>query len=193
MKFDRYLKDEDFTYLSEFVTICEAAMLSEMSNKTFEEIRLAAKKLGLRVNRSDKIFDYLKDAGMWVNDFFRSAVLYASTDLKNRTLRKEFAREMKDSFKKLNKKEMAAFILTLDKSTIGITAHIRHVLQGLFGIEVTGYYQLHQQHKQNIINMRHELKLLKKHMDERGAGSDDMKIVSHFGNLIDNLEEEGID
>lgn len=192
MKFKEHLKD-DFTYLSEFVTICEAAMLSEMSNQKFEEIRLAAKKLGLRVNRSDSIFDFLKDIGGVTSDFFRSAVLYASTDLSDKKSKSVFKADMKSALSRITKKEMSAFLLTLDKSTIGITSHVRHIMQGLFGIEVTGYYQLYQQHKQNIINMRRELKVLRTHMDKRGAGPQDMKIVSHFENLIDNIEEEGVE
>jgi len=192
MRFDEYIKD-DFTYLSEFVTICEAAMLSEMSNKKFEEIRLAAKKLGLRVNRSDSIFDFLKDVGNVTSDFFRSAVLYASTDLSDKKTKGIFKADMKSALSRITKKEMSAFLLTLDKSTIGITSHVRHIMQGLFGIEVTGYYQLYQQHKQNIINMRRELKVLRTHMNKRGADPQDMKIVSHFENLIDNIEEEGVE
>jgi len=193
MKFDEYLKPVEFTYLTEYVTICEAAMISEMSNKTFEEIRIAAKKLGLRVNRSDSVFDFLKDVGGTVSDFFRSAVLYASTDINDKKTKQTFVSDMKSSFKRINKKEMTAFLLVLDKSTLGLTSHVRHIMQGLFGIEVTGYYQLYQQHQQNIINMRRELKTLKAHMDSRNAGPDDMKILTHFGNLIDNLEEEGIE
>jgi len=193
MKFNEYLKEADFTFLSEYITICEAAMLSEMSNEKFEEIRLAAKKLGLRVNRSDSIFDFLKDAGRTVSDFFRSAVLYASTDIRDKKTKKLFVSDMKQALSGINKKEMTAFLLILDKSTLGLTSHIRHILQGLFGIEVTGYYQLYQQHQQNIINMRRELKTLKQHMAKRGAGPDDMKIVSHFELLIDTLEEEGFD
>lgn len=192
MKFDEYLKEEEFTYLTEYVTICEAAMLSEMSNKTFEEIRLAAKRLGLRVNRSDSVFDFLRDVGKSTSDFFRSAVLYASTDIKDKKTKQTFVKDMKSSLSRINKKEMTAFLLVLDKSTLGLTSHVRHILQGLFGIEVTGYYQLYQQHQQNIINMRRELKTLKAHMASRDATQDDMKIMAHFENLIDNLEEEGV-
>jgi hypothetical protein len=192
MKFDEYLKEEYFTFLGEYVTICEAVMLSEMSNKTFEEIRQAAKKLGLRVNRSDSIFDFLKDVGKTTADFFRSAVLYASTDITDKKTKQGFVSDMKVSLGRINKKEMTAFLLILDKSTLGLTSHIRHILQGLFGIEVTGYYQMYQQHKQNIVNMRRELKTLKTHMTSRDATPDDMKILAHFKNLIDNLEEEGV-
>ncbi len=191
MKFNEHLKD-DFTFLNEYVTICEAAMLSEMSNERFEEIRVAAKKLGLRVSRSDSIFDFLKDIGGVTSDFFRSAVLYASTDLSDKKSRSVFKADMKSALSRITKKEMSAFLLTLDKSTIGLTSHIRHIMQGLFGIEVTGYYQLYQQHKQNITNMRRELKVLKKHMMGREATPQDLKIVTHFENLIDNLEEEGV-
>lgn len=191
MRFDEYVKPIEFTYLTEYVTICEAVMLSEMSNQKFEEIRLAAKKLGLRINRSDSIFDFLKDVGTTTSDFFRAAVLYASTDMKDKKTKQGFVSDMKSSLSRINKKEMTAFLLILDKSTLGLTSHVRHILQGLFGIEVTGYYQLYQQHQQNIINMRRELKTLKSHMNNRGAGPDDMKIVAHFETMIDNLEEEG--
>jgi len=192
MKFDKYIKPIKFTYLTEYVTICEAAMLSEMSNEKFEEIRLAAKKLGIKVNRSDSIFDFLKDIGSTTSDFFRAAVLYASTDMSDKKTKQVFVSDMKSALSRITKKEMVAFLLVLDKSTLGITSHVRHILQGLFGIEVTGYYQLFQQHQQNIINMRKELKTLKSHMSNRNANPDDMKIVSHFENLIDNLEEEGV-
>ena len=192
MKFNEYLKEEDSIYVTEYVTICEAAMLSEMSNKTFEEIRQAAKRLGLRVNRSDSIFDFLKDVGKTTSDFFRSAVLYASTDMTDKKTKQGFVNDMKSSLSRINKREMTAFLLVLDKSTLGLTSHIRHILQGLFGIEVTGYFQMYQQHQQNIINMRRELKTLKTHMASRDATPEDMKILSHFKNLIDNLEEEGV-
>ena len=192
MKFNEYLKEEDATYITEYITICEAVMLSEMSNKTFEEIRQAAKRLGLRVNRSDSIFDFLKDVGKTTSDFFRSAVLYASTDMTDKKTKQGFVNDMKSSLSRINKREMTAFLLVLDKSTLGLTSHIRHILQGLFGIEVTGYFQMYQQHQQNIINMRRELKTLKTHMASRDATPEDMKILSHFKNLIDNLEEEGV-
>jgi len=193
MRFDEYVKPIEFTYLTEYVTICEAVMLSEMSNQKFEEIRLAAKRLGLRINRSDSIFDFLKDVGSTTSDFFRAAVLYASTDMKDKKTKQGFVSDMKSSLSRINKKEMTAFLLILDKSTLGLTSHVRHILQGLFGIEVTGYYQLYQQHQQNIINMRRELKTLRDHMSKRNAGPEDMKIVSHFEMLIDNLEEEGVE
>ena len=192
MKFNEYLKSEEFTYLTEYVTMCEAAMLSEMSNEKCEEIRIAAKKLGLRVNRSDSIFDFLKEVGGVTADFFRAAVLYASTDMKNKKMKHILKNDMKASLRRINKKEMSAFLLMLDKSTLGLTSHIRHIMQGLFGIEVTGYYQLYQQHQQNIINMRRELIVLTKHMKSRNATPEDLKIVTHFQNLIDNLEEEGV-
>ena len=192
MKFNEYLKEEDATYITEYITICEAVMLSEMSNKTFEEIRQAAKRLGLRVNRSDSIFDFLKDVGKTTSDFFRSAVLYASTDMTDKKTKQGFVNDMKSSLSRINKREMTAFLLVLDKSTLGLTSHIRHILQGLFGIEVTGYFQMYQQHQQNIINMRRELKTLKTHMSSRDATPEDMKILTHFQNLIDNLEEEGV-
>jgi len=193
MKFNNYLNNDSFTIFVEYVTLCEAAMLSEMSNEKFKEIKAAAKKLGLRVNRSDSLFDYLKSASRFVNDLFRSAVLYASTEMSNRSMKNVLKKDMKDAFKRMNKKEIAAFLLTLDKSTIGLTAHLRHILQGILGIEVTGYYQLHQAHLQNILNLKHELKALKKHLTSRNAPPEDMKIIGHFESLIDSMEEEGLE
>ena len=106
MRFDEYVKPIEFTYLTEYVTICEAVMLSEMSNQKFEEIRLAAKRLGLRINRSDSIFDFLKDVGSTTSDFFRAAVLYASTDMKDKKTKQGFVSDMKSSLSRINKKEM---------------------------------------------------------------------------------------
>ena len=64
MKFNKHLKEHDYP---NFELLCilldlenENNLHEGVSDKTFDTLKKAATKLGLRLKRSDSIFDYLK-------------------------------------------------------------------------------------------------------------------------------------
>jgi len=158
MKFEKHMKDweqGEFIYFSAVLELLEAAgfdddlllmeaypemaaSLKKTSN-WYELLKAAAAKMGLRLKRTETIWDYIKKGGTWFEDFFRLISLYLLTDVTDSKTRKLIKKYAKAHLKSVNPKEVAAFILQLDRGLFGLTAHIRHILMSVFGIEVATY------------------------------------------------------
>lgn len=144
MNFKNYLKADNFPYLNNYILMLEHTSLDEKRGPSPEALNMAkklGKKMGFRINPSDTIFDYLKRASKGINDLFSLTSLYLFTDIKDRKSRADIVKNIKRTIGKVDKKEVAAFLMQLDRASIGITAHVRHALMSLTGIEVTTYNQ----------------------------------------------------
>ena len=139
MKFKNYLTTDE--YINNFIDIycLSNNELNEMSTETFNIIKKVGDKLGVRVKKSESIFTYLKRAGNNFNDLFRLASLYLLTDVIDSKSRANIVKDAKDVINKLDRKELIAFLLQIDKASFGLTAHIRHVFQSIFGLEIATY------------------------------------------------------
>lgn len=136
MRLRNFVEESQTERFKGLMILLETMEINEMSDETFQAIKRLGKKMGFRVKKSDTLFDYIKRAGKNMEDLLRLATLYGMTDIKDRETRKELTQDMKDTFKKVNKRDLAAFLLQLDRGVGGLTAIPRHVLMSLFGIEV---------------------------------------------------------
>ncbi len=142
MKFDKHLKEHNypnFELLCFIATLNDSVINEAVSQETFDVLDKASAKLGLRLKRSDSIFDYLKGMGRGIQDLTRTAALYLMTDIKDKKSRRILAHDAKKIIKKADKKEITGFLLQLDRATIGITAHLRHIMMSIFGLEIATY------------------------------------------------------
>lgn len=122
--------------LNDYLMVCESVGINEMSGDTFEKIQEIGKKMGFKVKKSKTLMDYFKGAGRGLEDLLRYATLYMMTDVTDSKTRKELVRDAKTTLKSVNKKDIAAMLIMLDKVSLGLTSHVRHIFQGVFGIEL---------------------------------------------------------
>jgi hypothetical protein len=142
MKLEKHLKEHDypnFEFLCFIATLNDSEMNEAVSKRTFDFLERAAQKLGLRLKRSDTIYGMLKGAGIAIQDLVRTASLYLMTDIKDKKSRSILVRDAKKIIKKADKKEIANFLLQLDRATLGITSHLRHIVMSIFGVEIAAY------------------------------------------------------
>jgi len=139
MKFERYKREHDypnFELLCFIATLNDSVINEVVSQKTFDVLQKAATKLGFRLKRSDSIFDYLKGMGKGIQDLTRTAALYLMTDIKDKKSRRLLVHDAKKIIGRADKKEITGFLLQLDRASIGLTAHLRHIFMSIFGLEV---------------------------------------------------------
>ena len=172
MRLHRYINENNF--LNEYLTLCETLRLDEMSGDTFEKIKAAGKKLGFKVKKSKSLFDYLKGVSRGTEDLLRYATLYMMTDVKDSESRKELVKDAKNTLRSVNKKDVVGLLMQLDKSSLGLTSHVRHIFQSIFGIEIATvnywyedveYIQKEMRHVRVVLNRmdaKEELKALDK-------------------------------
>jgi hypothetical protein len=182
MKFKQYLKDNEFKYFSEYLLICERT--TPLPEDAYKALKSVGEKLGLKVNKSDTIWDYLKKAGKGTNNIMRNAAIFLSTDIRNTKLKNQIIKDIKNDAKKLHIKEIAAFLMQLDKSTFGITSKIRHILQTILGVEVSAYYNW----ENDMDYLEKELKHIKRVLERMGNSEKELKALEKFQNVILNME-----
>jgi hypothetical protein len=183
MRLEKHIKHNEL--LIDYLFFMEEFGLDEsISDSTFSAIRNFGLKLGIKVKRSDTIFKYLKDAGKGVQDLVRLASIYLSTDVSNKKFKKEVAQDAKKILKSVDKKEIAAFMLQMDKASVGLTSHLRHIMQSVFGLEVTIYANWRSDIDYMKKEMRHIKNILKK-MD----AEEEMKTLNKLENMILNMEK----
>lgn len=183
MRLKQYTDKQSYPFLSGYMSLMEfASPINEVSDETFETIKAVGKTLGVRIKRSDSLFDYLKRAGRGINDLFRHTALFLSTDLGNKDMQRKIIQDAKQTIRKLDKKELVAFLLQLDRGTLGITSHIRHVLMSFFGIEIATYNKWLEDKIYIEKELRH-IKIVLKRMgfDEK---SKEYKAITRFENIF---------
>ena len=184
MRLKEYIKDNKFRYLAELISLGEVLELNETSDQTLKALRSVGDKLGLKVVRSDSLFDYLKRAGKATDDLVRLASLYLLTDISNSKFKSEIVRDAKKILKKLDKREIMAFIMQLDRSTLGITSHLRHITMSVFGVEITTYNHW----LKNVDYLKNEIKNMKITLKGMQGTEDEIKALKYFENLVRSLE-----
>jgi hypothetical protein len=183
MRLEKHIKQSEL--LIDYLYFMDDFGLDEsISDHAFNAIRNFGLKLGIKVKRSDTIFKYLKDAGKDVQDLVRLASIYLSTDVSNKKFKKEVTQDAKKIVKSVDKKEIAAFMLQMDKASVGLTSHIRHIMQSIFGLEVTIYSNW----KNDIDYMKSEIKHIK-HILKKMDAKEEMKTINKLENMILNMEK----
>lgn len=184
MRLKGYIKDNKFRYLTELISLCEVMELNETSARTLKALRTVGNKLGLKVVASDSLFDYIKRAGKNIDDLVRLAAIYLSTDVANKKFKNEIIVDAKKILKKLDKREIMAFLMQLDRSTLGITAHLRHITMSVFGVEVTTYNHW----LKNVDYLKSEIKNMKSTLKGMKDTEEEIIVLKHFENLVASLE-----
>ena len=143
MRLNKYIQDNNFPYLSSLLYLTKNDIVNEhiIPDNLFNLLKKIGEKIGINVKRSDTIFDYIEKAQSNLVDLFTYATLYFLS--KNPKQKEQLKKDMADVLKNVNVKEITAFLMQLDRATIGLTAHVRHILMSLFGIEIATYNKIH--------------------------------------------------
>lgn len=169
--------------LNEYLNLCETLNINEMSTDMFAKIQEIGKKMGFKVKKSKSLIDYLKGMDKGIEDLLRYATLYMMTDIKDSKTRLELVKNAKDVLKRVDKKDIAAMLIQLDKSTVGLTSHIRHIFQSVFGIEITTinyWYDDVSYIKKELKNIRvilNKMGNMKKQIEALDAFEDSLKSI----------------
>jgi len=190
MKLEKHIKENSFP---NFEFLCHALDLENLdegvSDKTFETLKKAADKLGFRLHKSDTIFDHFKRMGKGMNDLLRTASLFMLTDIKDKKSRADLIKDAKKIIRKANKKEITAFLLQLDKATLGITSHLRHIITSIFGLELTTYMR----YVPDTDYIQAELKRVREVMRKKGLSDDDILMVKDIeAKLTRNIKNQEV-
>jgi len=110
--------------------------MNEMEDTSFQSIQKIGKRMGFKVKRSKSLIDYFKSISRGMSDLLRLTSLYMLTDIKDGGSRRELEGDMKEVFRRIDKKDLAAFLIQLDKVSFGLSSHIRHIFQSIFGVEL---------------------------------------------------------
>jgi len=159
---------------------------SVISNQLFNAIKKVGERIGINIKRSDTIFDYLSKAQSNLVDLYTYATLYFLS--KDPEQKKQLKNDMAGIIKNVNTKEIAAFLMQLDRATIGLTAHVRHILMSLFGIEIATYNKIYT----NTELIQKEIGKIRKILNN--IKNVDKKVISALDNfefmLMQNLKED---
>jgi len=161
--------------------------LNEMAipDSLFNSLKRIGEKIGVNVKRSDTIFDYISRAEGGLVDLYTYASLYfLSNDTKQK---EELKQDMKSILKNFNVKEITAFLMQLDRATFGITAHVRHILMSLFGIEIATYNKMHT----DIELIQKEIQKVRMLLNKINAEPKVLNALDNFQFLLMSIKEDG--
>jgi len=175
---------EENTLIPEYIRLIEELQLNEMSSDTFKFVKSLGAKLGVRIKKSESIFSYLKKFGKGADDLVRYASLYLLTDITDSKSRKELVQDAKNTIKKMDRRELMGFVMQIDRATFGVTAHLRHIMQSVFGLEVATYNKWLDDIKYMKKEMRHIRKVLKR----TGGSEKELKALNTLEKMILNME-----
>lgn len=140
MRLNNYIENNtEYPSFEGWLYLLQNNRVDEVSDKTFEVMERLGKRMGFKIKKSNTLFDYLRQAGGKFETILRLASLYLLTDISAGEERKEIAQDIKNEIKKVNKKDLMAFFMQLDKALLGFTSIPRHVLMSILGIEITTY------------------------------------------------------
>jgi hypothetical protein len=181
MRLQKYINESN--PLEDYLVLCESLQLNEMTDSTFSKLKQAGKKMGFNVKKSKSLVDYFKGINTGVEDLLRYAALFMLTDVRDNASRKELTQDAKKVFKRIKKKDVTNMLLQIDKNTIGVSSHIRHIFQSAFGIEVTSYtnWLKDAEYLQNSLN---DMEVTLKQM---GDTEEELKALSRFEKSLQGL------
>jgi hypothetical protein len=182
MRFENYLNDKS-SFLKDYLVLCESLELNELKDDTLKKLSQAGKKIGFKVKRSKSLVDYFKGINTGVEDLLRYAALFMLTDIKDNASRKELTQDAKQVFKRIKKKDVTNMLLQIDKSTVGVSSHIRHIFQSAFGIEVTSYTNWLKD-AEYISNTLKDMKITLKRMGDTDA---ELQALAKFERSLQGL------
>lgn len=178
MRLEKYINE--YSYLGEYLSLMESICINEMTDDTFSVIRRLGSKVGLKVKKSNTIFDYLKKSRRGMGELLKYASLYGMTDIKDKETRAKLVDNMRDTLKKVNKRDVTAFFMQLDRSLLSLTSIPRHILMSLFGIEVTTFNKWID----DIEYIKKELRHVKVVLNRIGDMDKEIEVVNNLENIL---------
>jgi len=169
--------------LEAYLNLCESLRLDELKNDTFMKLKAAGKKMGFNVKKSKSLVDYFKNINTGVEDLLRYAALFMLTDIKDNASRKELTKDARDVFKRINKKDVTNMLMQIDKNTIGVSSHIRHIFQSAFGIELSTYTNWLKD-AEYLNNTLKDIQITLKRMGDTG---EELKALDRFQQSLQGL------
>ncbi len=187
MRLKHYLQNNDYPYFTALIGLLDRPGLNEMvvPENLFTSLKRIGEKIGINIKRSDTIFDYISRAEGGLVDLYTYASLYfLSTNAKQKEELKQY---MKDILSNFNVKEITAFLMQLDRATFGITAHVRHILMSLFGIEIATYNRIHT----DIEIIQKEIQKVRDLLNKINAEPKVINALDNFQFLLMSIREDG--
>lgn len=183
MRFQSYINEGKYKNFHAIIMLCDDIYVNEMTDKTFNTIKSAGGKLGLKVAKSNTLFGLLKSAGKDVDEIVRLAALYMITDITDNKSRQDIVKDAKSILKKVNIKNLMTFLFQVDKLSLGITSHLRHIMMSIFGVEITTY----NYYKQDIDYLKSEINNIKQVLKRMGNTENELKLLKNLENSIMSL------
>jgi hypothetical protein len=179
-RFENYLNTN---FLRDYLILCESLELNEMTDDTFHKLKKAGKKMGFNIKKSKSLVDYFKSVSTGAEDLLRYAALFMLTDIKDNASRKELTQDAKKVFKRINRKDVTNMLIQMDKSTVGVSSHVRHIFQSAFGIEIASYTNWVKD-AEYIGNTLKDIRITLKRM---GDTEDELKALNRFEQSLQSL------
>jgi len=183
MRFQKSIKPDNFSMMVEVIEFLEYSQVNEMSDETFQKFQMAGEKFGFKIRKVDSFFTYLKKASKGINDLVRYAGIYLSTDIKDNKTRKEMIKLAKDTLKRIDKHEVADFLLQFDKNVTHVSSILRHFFQSVLGINITTYHSW----KEDIEYLKVKISDMKEVLEKMGA-KNQLNILKKFEMSLKELE-----
>jgi len=184
MRFEQYINEKSYNNFHGLLLVCDATNLNESDDKVFKVIKSAGDKLGLRVVRSNTLVGLFK---VYSKDFkllVQYAAEYLLTDIKDSKSRSDIVKKAKKISNKINRKDMLSFLMQFDKLTLGITSHIRHIFQSVFGIQIDSYNNW----LDNYNYILSEIDKIRAVLKKMGNSDKELKILDQFEKNIKLIE-----
>lgn len=94
--------------------------------------------------------------------------------------------EIKSKLKKINTRRLAAFFMLIDKMAFGITSIIRHLLIGVFGVEISTYNKW----SSDISYILSHLEKIKSVLMSLSPTQEEIDAFNHFYDVVIKIKEE---
>jgi hypothetical protein len=162
---------------------------SKVSTKTVETIEKVSHKFGLKAVRTTSLLGYLAQAEEGIVDLFNAICLYLIAPTKQE--RQETKEMIKQELKGVKKQDISAFLLKLDNTFIGFSSLVRHILSGIFGIEIESY----EKWKHDIDYILTNLKKIKEVLIKTDPTDEEIEAIDNLYRIVvqsKNISEDGM-
>lgn len=181
-RLERYvdINDNIFKDLSD-ILIKESTIVPD---SVFYNIKLIGDKVGLKIKRSDTVFDYLESAGKEVAKIIGLVCQYIVT--RDKTEKETLKNTIKSEIDSVNRKRIASFFMEVDKATFGLLSIVRLVLRNIFGVEITNY----KKWSKDIEYVLSKLDSIKKVLMGMNPTKEEIDAFNNFYDVVIKTKEE---
>ena len=170
--------------------LCDMVLLSDNLNEAkivpdflFNNIKKVGSMVGLKIKRADSLIDYVSSAEEEIQELFNLLCLYILAPKNEKSSMKA---EIKSKLKKINTRRLAAFFMLVDKMAFGMTSIIRHLLIGVFGVEISTYNKW----SSDISYILSHLEKIKSVLMSLSPTQEEIDAFNHFYKIVMKTKEE---